>query len=96
MTIAAGLFLGMEREWSARFSFLLSIPAIAGAMLLQLKDLGTSSFSLSSIIVGSLTALITGYLALRLLVRLVKKGRLSLFAPYCWVIGLLVLFLSLG
>ncbi len=93
-TIAAGMFLGLNRELAARFAFLLSIPAICGAALLAVNDLaGGNESSLSLIAVGVLSAAVVGYLSLKILVFIVNKGRLYLFSPYCWVIGLLALII---
>jgi undecaprenyl-diphosphatase len=95
-TISAGLFLKLERELIARFSFLLSIPAILAALALQVKDAGQSSFSPLELSLGFLAALISGFLALVLLLKIVRSGRLHLFAYYCWLIGLISLGLSLS
>ncbi len=93
-TIAAWLFLGLNREIAARYSFLLSIPAITGAAILGLKDAGIQSLDMA-ILIGTVTAGIAGYFALTLLVYIVKKGQLHLFAPYCWVIGIIALFAAM-
>ena len=87
-TIACGLYLGLNRAEAARYSFLLSIPAILGAEILSLKDIG---FQLPDIptLLGTLTAGLVGLVALSALVFLVQKGRLYYFAPYCWIIGIL-------
>lgn len=91
-TIAAGLLLGMERELAARFSFVLSIPAILGALALQIKDLSPQSQTpLSPLLVGAVVAALTGYAALKLLIKLVKGGRLHWFAYYCWALGIAAL-----
>lgn len=90
-TIAAGLFLGLNRETAARYSFLLSIPAITGAEILGLKEAGIHSID-TAVLIGTVTAGFAGYFALTLLVYIVKKGQLHLFAPYCWLIGAVTLF----
>ena len=94
-TISAGLLLGLERELAARYSFILSIPAILGALVLELKDAGSGVFSLPELAAGFAAALVSGVLALILLLRLVKGGRLHYFAPYCWLLGLVTIALSL-
>ena len=95
-TIAAGLYLGLDRETAARFSFLLSIPAVAGAGLLGALDLvGGSPMSVPIMAAGLATSAVVGYGALALLVWIVKKGRMHLFAPYCLAAGLLSLYLGL-
>jgi undecaprenyl-diphosphatase len=95
-TIAVGLFLGLERETAARYSFLLSIPAIIGASILELKDISANPPSqLIPTLIGTFTACLVGYGALRLLVYIVKKGRLHIFAPYCFIAGIIALIMGL-
>ncbi len=91
-TIATSLFLGFDREMAARFSFLLSIPAILGAALIQVKDL-TTGFDLSTgvFLAGLLSSVIFGYLAIRFLMGYIKKHKLTIFAYYCWIVGIIVL-----
>jgi undecaprenyl-diphosphatase len=86
-TIAAGLFRGLDREEAARFSFLLSVPAIAGAGLLELRGMDGAEVGLH-LPVGFVVAAVTGYSALRLLLRFVRRGRLHLFSWYCWAAGI--------
>ena len=90
-TIAAGLFQGIEREEAARFSFLLSIPSIVGALLLEVNG-ATNGAGSGAMIFGFVAAAVTGYACLALLVQLVKRNRLSIFAVYCLVVGLAALF----
>jgi undecaprenyl-diphosphatase len=91
-TIASAMYLGIDKPTAARFSFLLSIPAIAGAALLNFSKVQVSgSADIPVIIAGAASAGIVGYGALWLLVFLVEKGRLAAFAPYCWAVGLIVL-----
>lgn len=90
-TIALGLFLGLERDLAARFSFLISIPAILGALALMLGEAGSSAFSPFEMVLGALFSAASGYLALKLLLRVVHRGRLHLFSPYCLALGLLLL-----
>ena len=79
--------LGVEREQAARFSFLMSVPAISGGLLLKLRDANVESLDVPQLAVGGFASLITGYLALILLVRLVKAGRLSAFSWYAFAIA---------
>ncbi len=91
-TIASALHMGIDRENAAKFSFLLSIPAILGAQILSIKDILSGAVVLDAgIIIGTVTAFITGYFSLILLIKIVKKGRLYFFAPYCIVIGIIAL-----
>ena len=88
-----GLFFKLQRDLAARFSFLLSVPAILGAMLVQLSDLDGSRINLLSWFLGFLTSVLVGLIALKILMTMVHKGRLYYFAPYCWALGLLVLWI---
>ena len=90
ITIATALLLGIERETAARFSFLLSIPSILGALMLRFGG-ANDGVGTTALVVGFSAAALTGYFCLALLVRLVKRGRLSWFAPYCFTLGLLAL-----
>ena len=87
-TISAGLFSGLNRELAARFSFLLSIPAILGAALVQAKDITSFDASTAVLIAGFLSALIFGYLAIKLLLKIIKERTLMIFAYYCWIVGI--------
>lgn len=91
-TITAALFLGINRETAARYSFLLSIPAIAGAEILSLMDLPMeTAISLKATFIGTVTACIVGYASLKMLVYIISRGRLYIFSPYCWLLGIIVL-----
>jgi len=87
-TIAAGMVAGLDRQTAARFSFLLSVPAVMGAEVLGLKDIVEQGLSIDLVtIYGTIAAFITGLIALKILLRLVHAGRFHLFAPYCWLAG---------
>lgn len=98
-TIAAGLLRGLDREFAARFSFLLAVPAIAGAGILEAKDVvrdGFASGDFMSYFIGAIAALVSSYLAIRIVMSLVRRGRLSLFSYYCWAVGVLTLLFLRG
>ncbi len=87
-TITFGIFRGLDRQTSARFSFLLSIPAIGGAAILKSADLirlGTADWPV--MIAGFIAAAITGFLSLKLLFAMINKSGLAPFAYYCWLLG---------
>ena len=97
-TIATGLLLGNKKEKLAQFSFLMVIPPILGEALLDVKDIAEVGFSeaMSGIspvaaIVGFLAAFLSGCLACKWMINLVKKGKLVWFAVYCVVIGILAI-----
>ncbi|MEO1339277.1 MAG: undecaprenyl-diphosphate phosphatase, partial [Myxococcota bacterium] len=92
-TIAVALLLGVDRDHAARFSFLLSSPAIMGAVVLVAKDGVTlPADGWAALGLGFLSAMIVGYLALWMLVALVRKGGLYRFAFYLWPVAILGLF----
>ncbi len=93
-TIAAALALGVAPASAARFSFLLSIPAILGAAVLELKDLDGGSTGVGTLALGGVVAAVVGFLCLGWLVRLVRSMELHRFAYYLWAL-VLVAFLFL-
>ncbi|MFC1866942.1 undecaprenyl-diphosphate phosphatase [Thermodesulfobacteriota bacterium] len=90
-TIVCGMVCGMDRELSARFSFLLSIPAIIGALVLQLGSEGLGSADIIPVVFGLITSAVVGLIALKILMGVVRKGNLFYFAPYCWLLGLSII-----
>ncbi len=94
LTIAAGIFKGLDRVQAARFSFLLSIPIILIASLvypileLDLKEV--AQFNFAAIFIGALVACVSGYFCIKYFMRLLVKSNLRIFAYYCWVVGCLM------
>jgi len=93
-TIAAGLFSGLERKLAARYSFLLSIPAILGAALIQAKDIVSFDANTEVLIAGFLSAAIFSYLAVKFMMGYIQKHSLNIFAIYCWIVGALTIIIS--
>jgi undecaprenyl-diphosphatase len=91
-TISTGLFRGLDRDLSARFSFLLSVPAILGATVLEFKGVGSVQ-ELGITLVGTLIAFGMGILSLAFLIKINTIGRISNFSYYCWIIGLAIIIL---
>jgi len=92
-TISTGLFCGLDRELSGKFSFLLSIPAILGATVLEFRKIESSSEIVISLL-GTGAAFCVGLLALRLLMPVIRQGRLFRFAYYCWAVGLVMIIVA--
>lgn len=92
-TLFGGLAAGVERTTVARFSFLMSIPAIVGALVLNAKDVlaMASPDNMIPLVVGPAVAAVTGMLAIEILMRAVRKGTLMGFSVYCWTVGVLTL-----
>lgn len=87
MTISAGLFRGVDRAAAARFSFLLSVPAILGAAVLELPKAEWNT-PIGVLAAGFAVSALVGYGSLRLLVRFVQAGALHRFCWYCWAVGI--------
>lgn len=101
-TIATGLLLGNKKENLAQFSFLMVIPPVLGEALLDVIDISQQGFSAAmdgisagAIIIGFVAAFITGCLACKWMINIVKKGKLIWFAIYCVIIGILAICLGL-
>lgn len=97
-TISTALNLGVNREEAARFSFLMVLLPIIGASLLEIKDLATESstqhVNLSPYIVGFLAAFISGWIACRWMLKIVKQGKIQYFAYYCLAVGLITIIVA--
>ena len=97
-TVSVGCFLGMDRRFALRYSFLMSIPAILGANILSLKDTlqtGIDPALIPAYISGVVTAAVLGYLSIRLLKLITDKGKFGAFAYYCCDVGGLTIVASL-
>ena len=96
-TITAGCFVGFERKFAVRYSFLMSIPAILGANILALKDALESNIVAEEIpvyLIGVTVSAVVGYLCIRLLKMIAEKGKFGFFAYYCWAAGALTLIMT--
>jgi undecaprenyl-diphosphatase len=94
-TIVCGMLFKIDRALAARFSFLLSIPAIIGALVLQMNVEDLNNVGLLPLMTGFVSSILVGLLSLKILMGMVRKGNLYYFAPYCWAVGLFVLTLRL-
>ncbi len=93
-TIGIGMLRGVSGEEAARFSFLLAIPAIAGATLLQVVDImeyGMQDLNLFIAVAGVLSSFLTGILAIWLLMGILKRGKLHYFSWYCVTLGIVTI-----
>ena len=87
---------GLDKELAAKFSFILSIPAILGASIVDFHGIG-SSFMVNfwPSILGFLAAVIAGLFAIKVLLKLIQERSLDIFAFYCWIVGAIILISSL-
>lgn len=92
-TVAAGLWCGLGPTAAAEFSFLLAVPVIAGAALLESRHIGAGVAAVGAVplAVSFAIAFVAGLWSIRFLVKLLKQGRFYAFAPYNWTIGLLTI-----
>jgi undecaprenyl-diphosphatase len=95
VTITTGMLLGLAPDLAFRFSFLLSIPAILGALAFEAFHTGTSYPAWHVVAAGFFSAFLVGWTALRLLRSLVGKGKIFYFAPYCFLVGGVALVIAL-
>lgn len=97
-TITAGMSRGFERGFAVRFSFLMSLLSVLGAVVLKVLDVLEEGFDAAMLpvyLTGMVVAGVTGYFCIKLLQRIVQKGRFGGFAYYCWAVGVLSIVLSL-
>jgi undecaprenyl-diphosphatase len=100
ITISVALLLGLKREKAFRFSFLLSIPAVLGDLTVeaykQAGQLGTRGIGSPELLVGVVVAMVAGYVAIRLVSKLVASRKFHYFAFYTWLLGLALISLVLA
>ena len=94
-TISAGLLSGLTREAAVRFSFLLAIPAIGGALLLDFKDISSIQAGYTAAILGFFSAFASGYLALKLLLKLISTKYYVYFAGYTLILSIVLITYSI-
>jgi undecaprenyl-diphosphatase len=94
MTITTGMLTKLKREDAARFSFFIMLPAVAGATLLEIKDMNPGAINIFELLAGVLAAFISGYIAIKILLKLIRDYKLHYFSYYCVILGILgLLFL---
>jgi undecaprenyl-diphosphatase len=92
-TISSGIFRKLTAETAARFSFLLSVPAILGALILEVRKIeNLSQEAIGAYLVGTIVAAVVGYLSITLLIRMIRVHQLKIFSIYLWVVGLVVIW----
>lgn len=99
LTIATGIYNGLDRIQAARYSFILSVPIIIiASMIYPLLELNISdiqTFNFKAIIIGCIMSFVTGFLCIKFFMKFLEKFSLKCFAYYCWIIGIVMLFVSL-
>jgi len=90
-TIGVGMMLGLSRQSAAKFSFLMSMPVILGAAVLEVPSLADSAINPSLMCFGFVVSAIVGYLSLQILWTVISSKKLTYFAYYCWLLGVILL-----
>lgn len=93
-TIAAALLLGIKKDSAFKFSFLLAIPAIAGATLLKMKDIAIPAIAPLNISAAFLTAFVLGFASLLILKKTILRNNFHNFSYYCFAIGLITIIIN--
>jgi undecaprenyl-diphosphatase len=96
-TICGGLFSGFHKDFAVRFGFLMSIPAVLGAVVLDVADAlaeGIDPALLGVYVVGIVSSAVSGYLSIRFINMIASKGKFGAFAYYCWAAGIITLILT--
>lgn len=100
VTISTGLLAGLKRENAFKFSFLLSIPAVAGDLAVEMYKqrglLAAQTISPAELLIGIVVAMIAGYIAIRLVSKIVSSKRFHYFAVYTSLLGIALIALTLG
>lgn len=96
-TISTSVLLGVDKEKAARFSFLMVVPLIFGKIAKDILDGGinVNDDGFSNLAIGFVAAFVTGLFACKWMIQLVKKGKLTYFAIYCFIVGAIAIFASL-
>jgi len=94
ITLSTGFLRRIKKEVIFRYSFLLSIPAVIGATVMESKDLVMGEVDMLALLFGVLVSMMVGYVSLKLLLKIVLKEKFHLFAYYCWIIGLIIVVFS--
>lgn len=95
-TITGAMFRGLERDFAAKYSFLLSLPVILGAGAIEMLDftvrgVDTPSIAIVPLVVGFVAALVSGYLAVKFMLKIISKGQFRYFSYYVLLLGVMVL-----
>ncbi|SET63947.1 Undecaprenyl-diphosphatase [Natronincola peptidivorans] len=97
-TIVGSLFRGFNKELATKFSFLISIPSIGGAVLLEMRDAityGTGDMTFAVLLAGILASFLSGIFAIRTLINFIKKEKLYYFSYYTWTIGSIIVIFNI-
>ncbi len=92
ITVTTGLLRKISKANAFRYSFLLSVPAVLGATVVESIDIVLENIDIAPLLLGATISMLIGYFSLKLLQRIVMREKLHLFAYYCWAIGITIIF----
>jgi undecaprenyl-diphosphatase len=95
-TISTGLLRKVDKTTAFKYSFLLSAPAIAGATVMESKELVLGNIDLIPLLLGTIVSMIVGYASLKILKKIVMNQKFHLFAYYCWAVGVLIILFTIS
>ena len=96
LTVIAGLSRNLDREFAAKYSFILSVPIILSASMFKMKELSSLNIDLSILILSGLVAAISSYGAMKIFIRLLKNRKIYFFSYYLWIISGLTIWITLA
>ena len=95
VTLATGLLRRVDKATAFKYSFLLSVPAIIGATIMESKELAVANVDMIPLFLGTIISMIVGYASLKLLQKIVMNEKIHLFAYYCWTVGLAIILFTI-
>jgi len=95
VTLATGLLRRVDKATAFKYSFLLSVPTVIGATVMESKELATANVDMTPLFLGAIISMIVGYASLKLLQKIVMNEKFHLFAYYCWTVGLAIIIFTI-
>jgi undecaprenyl-diphosphatase len=95
LTISTGLLRKIDKKTAFKYSFLLSAPAIAGATIMESKQLALGNIDPVPLLLGTIISMIVGYASLKLLQKIIMSEKIHLFAYYCWLAGATIILFTI-
>jgi undecaprenyl-diphosphatase len=96
ITVATGLLRRVDKAIVFKYSFLLSVPAVLGATVMESRELVVGNMDMVPLFLGAIISMIVGYVSLKLLQKIVMNEKIHLFAYYCWIVGLVIIIFTIS
>jgi undecaprenyl-diphosphatase len=96
VTVATGLLRRVDKAIAFKYSFLLSVPAVLGATVMESRELAAANVDMAPLFLGAIISMIVGYASLKLLQKIVMSEKFHLFAYYCWTVGLVIILFTIS